>query len=84
MTPGSHEHSGDHSHEHTHADGTTHSHPHSHEGDHRHHHADAAPTDSSPRRDKRTAADLPPEPTQQGDGQEAGTARPEHLEGEDR
>ncbi|HEX4936969.1 MAG TPA: hypothetical protein VFV33_27495 [Gemmatimonadaceae bacterium] len=68
MTPSRDEHGNNHAHEHTHADGRTHSHPHAHDAEHRHEHA----------------ADMPPAPSQQGDGQEAGTARPEPQGGEDR
>lgn len=79
-----------HEHEHTHADGTTHSHPHSHGAgeDHQHEHAHAKPAAGNPQSNDleiarelaagEGAADLPPSPAQQGDGQEAGTARPEN------
>ena len=62
MTTSRDEHGKAHTHEHTHEDGRTHSHPHAHDAEHRHEHA--------------AAADMPPAPSQQGDGQEAGTARP--------
>ena len=72
----------EHAHEHTHADGTRHSHPHTHDAEHAHgHDREAAPAERGAAVRRGTdegegPADLPPSPTQQGDGQEAGTARP--------
>lgn len=70
-----------HEHGHTHADGTTHRHPHAHEGEHAHAHGNDAlrAGEVEVRRgtdEGGSAADLPPSPSQQGDGQEAATARP--------
>lgn len=78
-----------HRHEHTHSDGTTHTHEHSHSHEHSH---EERPVDDSEAagnpvnndleqaRKLAEAADgtaaLPPKPSQQGDGQEAGTAEP--------
>ena len=84
------QHSHEHSHEHSHADGTSHSHPHTHDGEHAHEHEHR---DALTARDVEIrhgsdegngAADLPPRPTQQGDGQEAGTSRPRRPSNEAR
>ena len=72
----------EHAHEHTHADGRTHSHPHVHDAEHRHEHA--AGSEDRSAQSGRGSADMPPAPSQQGDGQEAGTARPEQPGDEDR
>lgn len=81
MTASRDEHGNAHVHEHTHADGRTHSHPHAHDAEHRHEHAG-----SEEQRGQRGSgpADMPPAPSQQGDGQEAGTARPEQPGDEER
>lgn len=85
-----------HEHEHTHSDGTTHSHPHTHGSGAGHEHPhDQDPRKAAPGNPKSNdlevarelaagegEADLPPAPTQQGDGQEAGTARPGKPRGE--
>lgn len=70
----------EHAHEHTHADGTTHSHPHAHDAEHRHAHAGDALARGEVEiqhgsDETGEPADLPPRPSQQGDGQETGTAR---------
>lgn len=78
-----------HRHEHTHSDGTRHAHEHSHPHEHSHDERGAgdAETPGNPVNNDleqalevAEAADgtaaLPPKPSQQGDGQEAGTAQP--------